>query len=61
MFASVLRKHVSDLVLMTVLSIPSALALLPAILFLGRTEEDVTVLENKVVANNYNTVVDTTS
>ena len=61
MFASVLRKDVSDLVLMIALSIPSALALLPAFLFLGRTVEEVTVLENKAVANNYNTVVDTTS
>ena len=65
MFASVLPKHISDMVLMIVLSIPSALTLLPAVLFLGRTEEDeeekggdkeeeedeVIVLDNKAAAN----------
>ena len=61
LFASVLRKHLSDLVLMIILSIPSALALLPAIFFLGgeKEEEKSTVLENKSATNNYNSVVET--
>ncbi|KAL5268931.1 hypothetical protein ACHWQZ_G002685 [Mnemiopsis leidyi] len=61
LFASVLRKHLSDIVLMIILSIPSALALLPAIFFLGgrEGEEQSTVLENKSAANNYNSVVET--
>ena len=65
MFASVLRKYISDLVLMIVLSIPSVLAVPPAVLFLGRSaseEEEVAVLVNKAKAatKNYNAVVDTT-
>ena len=61
LFASVLRKHLSDIVLMIILSVPSALALLPAIFFLGgrEGEEQSTVLENKSAANNYNSVVET--
>ena len=65
MFASVLRKYISDLVLMIVLSIPSALAVPPAVLFLGRSaseEEEVSVLVNKAktAAKNYNAVVNRT-
>jgi hypothetical protein len=58
LFASVLRKHISDIVLMIVLSVPSALALLPAIFFMGRSEkeEQITVLENTAAENSRNSV-----
>lgn len=49
LFASVLRKHLSDTVLMVVLSIPSTLAVIPALVFL-KVGQGV-VIENK--AANY--------
>ncbi|XP_063683726.1 uncharacterized protein LOC134818210 isoform X2 [Bolinopsis microptera] len=60
LFASVLRKHISDLILMLVLSLPSALALFPTLYFLGRStkkEEEITVLSNR--ASKYDSVEET--
>jgi hypothetical protein len=44
---------------MIVLSVPSALALLPAIFFMGRSEKEkqITVLKNTAAENSRNSVV----
>ena len=63
LFASVLRKHISDIVLMTILSVPSALALLPTIFVLGKSEreEQITMLENTTATKSYHSVAETNS